>query len=1164
MPIFYQRSIELETLARQLSQGISKEQKESPLSPPIIVVPNQNMRKWLQLHIAKISGIATNIRFVFLEKILEEYFTYRAGLEYNPFQSRFPSPEESQRIILNHLVKYRDDSVEKPKKNKSIPDYSLIDPYLYNLRRLFQLSKKLALYFKDYELNRPEWIENWWKEDRTNQASNTNPYYHIQKNIYQEEFLNKEESFIPKTLPQWLLQEGDVIFKKPSNNSSTTSIPFSSIHFFCLSNLADGYWKIFEKLSENILLNFYQFTSREIHSIQNPKSKAFSFSEWAKPQIQIAENLERLGKEVIHTSERKANKPKGLDSLHRILSSEEIQDRIPLNPRGTGTLDNSVRIWNAPSAYRELEAVANDILYKMSNQDHLSYIDFAVLVTDINQYRPAIEWVFDGGVLLESTYEDKEPSLSRKKIPYALTDIQASDSSLLYRSMMDFFTICTEPRISKSAFFSLLRNPIFTGMNDLDTIQELEELINLTGTQYEEESLLHDLPSDPYLLSSGINRIRLSSVLNTDRQLNDTLSTYNDTMLAIPSEESAVKLNYFWNKIIDTKNSLLDSLNLESWDKNSMDQVLILLDSFFIIESGSQDQYLYQIWKEAVLRWVDFPLRSWEVGMEEPGDDGLNILKFVTEEVFSSQQLRKGEYLTGGVAISLLQPMRPIPFKHIYILGLGEGKFPGAIDRSPMNLRNLFPEQRDISRREIQESLFWEALHSAQESITLSYVGKNLLEDKVFEPCSSLFEIMRSLSIDSALELPIHPYSRSYSNKKEDWESGLISYDYSRSWLNKSSTERREIISSQFQDPLELEKKSSSLTEEIISISNLAKFIQDPFDSFLKKRLGMYMEEEEVPEDSNEEKFFLNPIEDSILIKEVLPILLPELVNSDPPDWSPMRLESILDPILVKAKKRANFPLYEYGVVSKENLLSYLKNITTHLRRYHDYFRGGKYYSTYTIGDTGLKSNTVFKVTEPVILEINDVSYTLQGEWDHIIEKDGDLNWIYPKRISTDIKYDSYNNYHKDYWKDHALPFFTMQAFNLIDKNLTIYSLPTRLDLESTKQSFLPRYRYNTTIDSKSILTKALIEYTNDSIQLFPRLGFLKYYSEEYKLKGENLWTDEESWKEFCINNLESLKDDMSQLTKIYPNMEDLLKSTNLTWAVTFFKPMVDSLEDLK
>ena len=54
----------------------------------------------------------------------------------------------------------------------------------------------------------------------------------------------------------------------------------------------------------------------------------------------------------------------------------------------------------------------------------------------------------------------------------------------------------------------------------------------------------------------------------------------------------------------------------------------------------------------------------------------------------------RGEYLIGGVTISALQPMRPLPFAIVYVLGLGENLFPGSNALSSFDLRGVRADAR--------------------------------------------------------------------------------------------------------------------------------------------------------------------------------------------------------------------------------------------------------------------------------------------------------------------------------------------------------------------------------------------------------------------------------------------------------------------------------------
>ena len=95
-----------------------------------------------------------------------------------------------------------------------------------------------------------------------------------------------------------------------------------------------------------------------------------------------------------------------------------------------------------------------------------------------------------------------------------------------------------------------------------------------------------------------------------------------------------------------------------------------------------------------------------------------------------------GNYLTGGVTISALQPMRPIPFRVVYVLGMEEGHFPGKADLSSLDLRLSRRRIGDISLPERNCYLFLEMLLSVRQKLYISYVARDLQKDRLQQPCS--------------------------------------------------------------------------------------------------------------------------------------------------------------------------------------------------------------------------------------------------------------------------------------------------------------------------------------------------------------------------------------------------------------------------------------------
>ena len=98
----------------------------------------------------------------------------------------------------------------------------------------------------------------------------------------------------------------------------------------------------------------------------------------------------------------------------------------------------------------------------------------------------------------------------------------------------------------------------------------------------------------------------------------------------------------------------------------------------------------------------------------------------------------RGEYLIGGVMISALQPMRPLPFPIVYVLGLGEDLFPGSNALSSFDLRGAQPQHGDIRPAEGRLYDFLATVLSAQQKLYLLYNNHDLQKDQPLLPAVPL------------------------------------------------------------------------------------------------------------------------------------------------------------------------------------------------------------------------------------------------------------------------------------------------------------------------------------------------------------------------------------------------------------------------------------------
>src|SRR5439155_2939343 len=106
----------------------------------------------------------------------------------------------------------------------------------------------------------------------------------------------------------------------------------------------------------------------------------------------------------------------------------------------------------------------------------------------------------------------------------------------------------------------------------------------------------------------------------------------------------------------------------------------------------------------------------------------------------------RGQYLAQGVTVASFVPMRAIPFRAVFVLGLGHGQFPSGPRRGQLDLREVRRAPGDVSPREQDLYLFLETLLCARERLVLSYVARDELTGETLPPSSVLLELREILA----------------------------------------------------------------------------------------------------------------------------------------------------------------------------------------------------------------------------------------------------------------------------------------------------------------------------------------------------------------------------------------------------------------------------------
>lgn len=325
----------------------------------------------------------------------------------------------------------------------------------------------------------------------------------------------------------------------------------------------------------------------------------------------------------------------------------------------------------------------------------------------------------------------------------------------------------------------------------------------------------------------------------------------------------------------------------------------------------------------------------------------------------------------------------------------------------------------------------------------------------------------------------------------------------------------------------------------------------------------MYLEEE-YAEENEKEPFYLDAIEETHILKKVHALMIPDLVLEKPWVWDQEKIVQAVTPILEKEKFSAKFPASVFGKIQEADLVQYLVKTSEHLSEWKPLFQGGKYYPYLSLGDTGLP-DAICKKLPALKVPLESGDFFLQGEWEHVIEKEGNLYWLFSKSLEEKPSEDYFG--YKDYWKVMSFPFLTGVAFASSNENFKIYSFKPRPSEESKKKNIL-EFEYD--IKSSSLgmeyLTKIVTEYLKEEPIFFPRRAFLSYYVKNIQVSsGKNKtvedlskFEDESVWIRFLKEELNGIKENLSPLVKLYPKTPELILQSRIRWAKYFYKPLLN------
>jgi exodeoxyribonuclease V gamma subunit len=229
-------------------------------------------------------------------------------------------------------------------------------------------------------------------------------------------------------------------------------------------------------------------------------------------------------------------------------------------------------------------------------------------------------------------------------------------------------------------------------------------------------------------------------------------------------------------------------------------------------------------------------------------------------------------FATGGVTFSALLPMRSVPFRVVALLGLSDEGFPRKDRAAGFDLIARKPLPGDRSARDEDRQLFLEALLSARDRLITLYVGRAVHDNARFPASVVVAELVETLEAMRAgseaprppkastraqlafafadkaappgqptgtpfiLEHPLQPWSPRYFGA--DADPRLLSF------VEADAQGARALVERNLERPRFHAAPLIGITDEVVSVDDLARFLENPSRALLQRRLGVNLDEE--------------------------------------------------------------------------------------------------------------------------------------------------------------------------------------------------------------------------------------------------------------------------------------------------------------------------------
>ncbi len=690
----------------------------SPLEQETIVVQSQGMRRWVTLQLADSLGCAGSLALPFPAGFIHE-------LAYRVLPSR--PARAAEEAFSRDTLAWRVEALLR-----ELPDDAVHAPLTRYLggndeRARFGLAARIADRFDDYQLYRADLLAAW------ESGANTPGSMHAQWQAALWRRLCRDTGAEPVHAGARLRQLVALL-----DGETPRGLP-TRVTVFGISTLPPLFVHVLAALARHVPVQVY--TSTLTATTPHPLAAAFG----GQGRAFIATLLTRG---AVHTLLH--------DSLPLPMTLlGELQRELEEGAAGTSPLvlsavDSSVRVHSAHGAMRQLEIIRDQLLDALQADTTLRPHDLLLLVPDAGAWAPLVDAVF--GV--------NEPGAPR--IPYRIADRPARGEDPATASFALLLAL-QGGRFTHSEVFELLNYGLVheaAGLSEaqVDTLAKLTHAACARWGYDASARAALGLPAyEEASWRATLDRLLVG--MTTGPQDDLVLDVLPHSGHTAGDTAAIARLAQWIDNVAVLVQRFATVRPLGAWADLMQEAVTLL---FGPPETRNSEAV------SGVMQLVD-QLRSQEVLAQYAGEVSFGVVRDWIDTQLENEGLGGG-FLTGGMTVAALKPMRSLPFRVIGVAGLDEGVFPRRDRRAAFDMLDAEPRHGDRDLRSDDRQLFLDLILAAGDRLILTYSGRAVSDNSPCAPSVVLDELLDHLDRRSAqqgreavlLEHPLQPFSAQY------------------------------------------------------------------------------------------------------------------------------------------------------------------------------------------------------------------------------------------------------------------------------------------------------------------------------------------------------------------------------------------------------------------